>query len=152
MEKRGVLLNRCLASSATATTDPRRTGFSVRWSEAFNLAAVRSRPRRRSAPRRGARHEAGFVERDKDGQGRSLLRLANLARRWRTRRCGPAPLHHCPVEAFVSSLQRGTGQNIARLVHKGEYENSFRLPLRPERFAISVNVLARARHPSPTCR
>src|SRR6478609_5926056 len=115
MERQGVLLNRCLASSATATTDPRKTGFSVRWSAAFNLAAVRSRPRRHGPPRRGACHEAGFVAREKDNQGRSLVRLAILARRWRMRlrRRGPAPLYHCPIGAFVYSLQEVSSQNIA---------------------------------------
>ena len=37
-------------------------------------------------------------------------------------------------------------------IHKGEYENSFRLPVRPEGIAIYENVLARAQHPSPACR
>src|SRR5687768_7796820 len=79
MESRGVLLNRCLASIATATTDPCRTGNSLTLvrSVTFNLVAAVRRGLDATVHRGvGAGHEAGVIARVKGDHERNLRGLA----------------------------------------------------------------------------
>ena len=120
MESRGVLLNRCLASIATATTDPCRTGnpLSLVRSATFDLVAAVCRGLDATVHRGvgGAGHEAGGIARVKGDHGRNLRGLAGD---------GGCDFGRAVQDIFVlcrsiaPSLLRGAGQIYAHTRHKG---------------------------------
>ena len=150
------MLNRCLASIATATTDPREQAF-LWWSAAFNLAAVRSRPRRHGPPRRGARHEAGFVAREKGVSGTLSLGLQTLLGDGGCDfgACGPGSLHPCLLEHCFFLAARYRAKILPALVHKGECVNSFRFRSGPNgslfarTFSLAHDILRPLVGPEP---